>query len=448
MKVALIGDAHGNLHALEAVLQEIRRRRVDAIWNLGDLVGYGPYPEEVVERLRQEEALSIAGNFDLRVLDADPRDAEAGRGSVDKWIAPVWAHENLSAASLRYLASLPRERRLFGEGRKILLTHGSPASSTERLEPTTSPDRLTELAAVARAELVLCGHSHLPFVRQADGVTFVNPGGVGRSDDGDPRASYAVLDARPDGVRVTHHRVRYDIRAAVDALLRRGLPESFGRMLLEARPLDAVLQNPTRHLPGSNAAHARYVEEVLELARRSRYEVGHTHQVTRLAIDLFDQLRRLHRLGPAARRWLLYASLLHDIGWMEGGKGHHKASQRIIESSRDLAFPLRMRKIVASIARYHKGAVPKATHRPYAELSSADRAAVTRLSAILRVADGLDRTHRSVVRRLSAKVLPGRVRVHCVVLASAEEERESALRKGDLFIETFHRELSISCSRP
>jgi exopolyphosphatase/guanosine-5'-triphosphate,3'-diphosphate pyrophosphatase len=315
------------------------------------------------------------------------------------------------------------------------------------LEPTTSPDRLAELAASARAEIVLVGHSHMPFVRQADGVTFVNPGGVGRSDDGDPRTSYAVLDARPDGVRVTLHRVTYDLRAAVDALLRRGLPESFGRMLWEARPLDAVQQDPNGHLPGSSAAHARYLEEVLDLARRSRYEVGHTHQVTRLALDLFDEIRRLHRLGPAARRWLLYASLLHDVGWMEGGKGHHKVSQRVIESSRDLSFPVRMRKIVASIARYHKGALPKVTHRPYAELSPADRTAVRRLSAILRVADGLDRTHRSVVRQLSAKVLPKRVRIHCVVRAPAEEERESALRKGDLFTETFHREVSITCSR-
>ena len=133
---------------------------------------------------------------------------------------------------------------------------------------------------------------------------------------------------------------------------------------------------------------------------------------------------------------------------MEGGKGHHKASQRVIESSGDLSFPSRIRKIVAAIARYHKGALPKSTHRPYADLSPADRGAVTRLSAILRVADGLDRTHRSVVLRISAKVLPRRVRIRCMVRVAAEEERESALRKGDLFTKTFHRELSISCSRP
>jgi len=133
---------------------------------------------------------------------------------------------------------------------------------------------------------------------------------------------------------------------------------------------------------------------------------------------------------------------------MEGGKGHHKISQRMIESSRDLSFPAKTKRIVASVARYHKGALPKATHRSFTELSPADRGAVTRLSAILRVADGLDRTHRSVVVRLSAKVLPRRVRVRCVVRAAAEEERETALRKGDLFTDVFHRELSISCFRP
>jgi putative phosphoesterase len=447
MRVALLGDAHGNLQALDAVLRDIRRRRVDAIWNLGDLVGYGPCPEEVVQRLRKEVALGIAGNFDLRVLGADPRDPGTKRSPVDKWIAPAWAHENLSPASLRYLASLPRERRLVVEGHSVLLTHGSPASNTERLEPATDPERLAELAKMARAEIVLCGHSHMPFVRQADGVTFVNPGGVGRSDDGNPRASYALLELDRDRVRVVHHRVRYDLHAAVAALRQRGLPESFGRMLLEARTLDAVLEKPKGHLPGSTAARARILENVLALARSCRYEVGHAHQVTRLALDLFDELEPLHRLGEAPRRLLLYAGLLHDVGWVEGAKRHHKTSQRIIESSDVISFSTRERRIVACLARYHRGALPKKRHRPYAGLSAKDRIVVSQLSAILRVADGLDRTHRSVIARLSAKVLPRRVQILCETRAPAEEERRFALKKGDLFTEVFGRELAIACSR-
>lgn len=447
MRTAVLGDAHGNATALDAVLVDLRKRHVDAVWNLGDLVGYGPFPEETVRRLRREATLSIAGNFDLRVLGADPRDHGEKDTPVERWIAPVWAHENLSADSLRYLASLPRERRLVVEGHKLLLTHGSPASNTERLEPTTDPVRFEELARTARAEFVLCSHSHMPFVRQADGVTFVNPGGVGRSDDGDARASYALLDIDRNRVRVVHRRVPYDLSVVVDALQRRGLPESFGRMLVESRTLESVLRNPQGHLPGSTPGRARTLENVLALARACHYELGHTHQVTRLAMDLFDQLDALHGLDDEARRWLLYAALLHDIGWLEGAKRHHKTSQRLIESARAIPFARRERRIVACVARYHRGALPKKRHSPYGDLPTEDRETVSRLAAILRVADGLDRSHRNVVVQVTAEIRPRRVRLVCETRGPATEEREAARRKGDMFSVVFQRTLAIQCSR-
>jgi hypothetical protein len=300
---------------------------------------------------------------------------------------------------------------------------------------------------LAHAEIVLCSHSHMPFVRTARGVTFVNPGGVGRSDDGNPRASYAVLDLGKGRFGVVHHRVRYPVEAAVDALQRRGLPEAFGRMLLESKTLDAVLQDPRGHLPGSTPSHARDLENVLALARSHRYEVGHAHQVTRLALDLFDRIEPLHGLDAAARRRLLYAGLLHDIGWVEGAKGHHKASQRFIESSDVLGTGSRERRIVACVARYHRGALPKKGHRSYAALSRSDQEAVRRLAALLRIADGLDRTHRGIVTRLSTLVSARRVRIVCESRGPAEDEVRFALKKGDLFTAVFDRELAVTCSR-
>ncbi len=447
MRVAVIGDVHGNLPALDAVLSDIRRRRVDALWNLGDLVGYGPYPEEAIHRLREAKALSIAGNFDRKVLGADPLDPGSKDVPVDKWIGPVWTHENLTPSSFRFLASLPRQKRMVLEGHNLLLVHGSPASDAERLQPDTTSARLEELARMAHANVVLCSHSHMPFVRRAGGTMFVNSGGVGRSDDGDPRASYAVLDADPDGIRVIHYRVRYDVPAVIDALLRRGLPESFGRMFAESKTLDAVLENPRGHLPASNATRARTLDNVLALARSCRYEIGHAHQVTRLALDLFDQLRPLHGLEKRSRQQLLYAGLLHDIGWLEGAKRHHKTSQRFIEESRILSFGAKERRIVASVARYHRGALPKMRHRPFGELSPKDRDVVLRLSALLRVADGLDRSHRNAVAVLSTRVQATRVRIGCETRGTAKEERMFALRKGDLFRQVFERELAVTCSR-
>jgi len=448
MKIAVLGDAHGNLTALEAVLRDLAKRHVDGIWNLGDLVGFGPDPDGVVQRLREAATLNIVGNFDLKVLGADPRDPGAIGTPIDLWVAPAWAHENLSPASIRFLASLPRERRATVEGHSFLLTHGSPASSSERLEPATDVARFAELGRMAHAEYVLCSHSHIPFVHRTDGVTFVNCGGVGRSDDGDPRASYAILQIGKDRVQVAHYRVAYDVAAVVDAVLRRGLPEAYGRMLLESRTLDAVHGHPKGHLPGSTPARARTLENVLALARSCRYELGHAHQVTRLALDLFDQLEPLHGLDEGARRWLLYAGLLHDIGWLEGAKRHHKTSQRLIESSHLLTFGKRERQIVAGVARYHRGALPKKRHRPYADLSAEDRETVSRLAAILRVADGLDRSHRNVVAKLEARIKARQVRITCETRKPAREEREAALRKGDLFTEVYQRGLAILCSRP
>lgn len=442
MRVAVIGDAHGNLPALEAVLRDANRRRPNAIWNLGDLIGYGPHPEEVVQRLKSRKIASIAGNFDERVLGWRPDPPAKDGGSADRWLAAGWARENLSENSLAFLKALPPERRRKHEGHSLLLTHGSPASRTERLEPTTSPKRLRELAAIAKADIVLCGHSHIPWARNVDGVWFVNPGGVGRSDDGDPRASYALLELNEGSVRITHRRVAYDVASVANAIRRLGLPEVFARMILESKPLERALKDPA-----APREHAETLQRVLRLARRCRYEIGHAHQVTRLSMDLFNVLRGLHGLGARPRRWLQYAAVLHDVGWIEGAKGHNKASLRIIESARDLGLPSRERRIIGSVARYHRGPHPKGRHRAYASLAGRDRRVVAKLAAILRVADGLDRTHRNVVADVSARETARRVHIVCKVRGSSQQEQRIALEKGRLLQEIFGRELVITCRR-
>ncbi|MCI4371653.1 MAG: metallophosphoesterase family protein, partial [Thermoplasmata archaeon] len=369
-------------------------------------------------------------------------DPTPNENSADKWLAAGWARENLSEDSVAFLKSLPPERRGKHEGHLVLLTHGSPASRTERLEPATSGKRMKQLAAIAKADIVLCGHSHIPWARDVDGVWFVNPGGVGRSDDGDPKASYVVLDLDRESVRITHRRVKYDVESVADAIRRRGLPEAFARMFLESRTLDAVMKD--RQAPRTEAG---ILDRVLRLARQCRYEIGHDHQVTRLSMDLFDDLRSLHGLGPRARRWLLYAAILHDVGWIHGSKGHNKASLRIIESAKQLRLPLRERRIVGSVARYHRGPHPKDRHRTYASLVPQDRRLVMKLAAILRVADGLDRSHRNVVARISARNSGQRVHIVCQVRGPAEEEQRFAMEKGRLFEEVFNRELVVTCRR-
>jgi putative phosphoesterase len=241
MKIALIADIHANLPALDAVLDHANQEDVDAIWNMGDSVGYGPFPDEVIQRLQQQNIISILGNYDRKVLQF-PKKATKWRANKkqEKYFAFEWAYEQLTPISRKYLRSLPQEIRLDVLGWKILLTHGSPASQDEHLLPTTPEPHLAELAKIAHVDMIICGHSHRSFTRKVEQTWFINPGSVGRPDDGDPRASYAVMILDAEQNAVIHHRIAYDIQASVRAIEKYGLPADFGRMLIEGVSLDEL----------------------------------------------------------------------------------------------------------------------------------------------------------------------------------------------------------------
>ena len=245
MKVALLGDVHANLPALEAVLVHARQNNIDVIWNLGDFVGYGAFPEEVIQVLRTHQALSILGNYDRKVLKVKKKAAEwQARKLPEKWLAFQWSYDHLSQARREYLGSLPEQIRLTMDGRRVLLVHGSPSSREEHLTPATPEQRMEELAEGAGVDMILCAHSHIPFARQAKGTWFVNPGSVGRPDDGDARASYAILDFSAGEFQIEFCRIAYDTARAVAAIHQAHLPESFARMVLLGRNLDWINTNP------------------------------------------------------------------------------------------------------------------------------------------------------------------------------------------------------------
>ena len=442
MKIALMGDVHANLPALEAVLAHAEGQAVEVIWNIGDFAGYGAFPDEVVQRLRDVKAVSITGNYDLKVLNLDPVRAK----QAEKRMAFQWACDHLSPASRDYMRGLPQELVLHVEGRHILLTHGSPASIEESLTSETPVERLRELARLARADVVICGHSHQPFRRKVADTWFINTGSVGRPDDGDPRACYAVLHIGPQVFRVRHFRVAYDVERAAAAIRQNGLPETFAQMILQGRNLDGVKSaGKEREAEGdlSPRLQSDRIKAVLQLAASCNYEAGHTHQVTHLALQLFDELRSLHGLGEQERFWLRCAGLLHDIGWVEGQKAHHKTALRLILEAPLLLFNTRERLIVGSVARYHRKALPDESHDHYAALQPSDRHIVCMLAGLLRVADGLDRTHRSLIANLACVIRSNKIIVHCDVHRPAQEEQQEALDKGELFEQVLERKLMI-----
>lgn len=232
MKIALIGDVHANLPALETVLAHAKKQGAAAIWNVGDWVGYNAFPNEVIERLRAAGAVSIAGNYDLKALRFPKKRAKwQGGKHPEKWQAFRFAYKTLTEQNRRYLRALPLEIKLRYKNKHVLLTHGSPASNIEALTPDTPEERLQTLAQIAHADIVVCGHSHRPFARQVNDVWFINTGSVGRPDDGDPRAAYALLTLSKRELTVQHFRLDYDIDRAANAIRQANQPEAFAQML-------------------------------------------------------------------------------------------------------------------------------------------------------------------------------------------------------------------------
>ena len=182
----------------------------------------------------------------------------------------------------------------------------------------------------------------------------------------------------------------------------------------------------------------------LKLARSCKYEVGHTHQVAKLALRLFDRLARLHELDGERRFWLAAASLLHDIGWIEGRAGHHKTAMRLIQGSRFLPWDQRLRRIIGLIARFHRKAVPDVSGGPFDELSAADRDDVLKLAALLRIADALDYTHGQIVDDVACRVTRKRICIGCITTGPADIECDRAVEKGDLAVRVYDREIEVT----
>jgi diadenosine tetraphosphatase ApaH/serine/threonine PP2A family protein phosphatase len=225
----LLADVHANLRALDAVLQDAGLGGgFDSVWVLGDVVGYGPEPDECVARLREYPLVCVAGNHDLGAAGS----IDLRTFNPDAAAACLWSRRRLSASSLLFLRELPLELRV----PPFLLVHGSPRDPV--WEYVTSSEDAVRAGSFCVETHCLAGHTHLPRVLDmvADSVPpripeagvglagrlFINPGAVGQPRDGDPRAAYAVLDG--DAGVVSFHRVAYDVRRTADDMVRGGLP--------------------------------------------------------------------------------------------------------------------------------------------------------------------------------------------------------------------------------
>jgi len=242
-RLALISDIHANLPALRAVLADIDERgNVDAIYHLGDLTGYAPWPNEVIALLRERGIPGIGGNYDSTVATdykhcgcrADtPQDEELSHISFE------WTRSHVTPETKKYLGSLPfrLDIRPFGghvSGPTVTLVHGNQTLNTVYVTEDRSDSFLEKMGKdlCARAEDVVCfGHTHKPWQRVVAGIQFINTGSVGRPKDGDPRACYVSLAIDGSGVRVEFVRVSYPIDEAARGIRENGLPDEFADIL-------------------------------------------------------------------------------------------------------------------------------------------------------------------------------------------------------------------------
>jgi len=243
MRYALISDIHGNLEALDAVLADIDARGdVDAIYHLGDLVGYSSKPNEVVARLRERGIAGIAGNYDSTVAtdykhcgckSESPRQEELAHVSYEYTLHAV------TPDTKRFLAGLPFSldfRPLGGHapGPRLVLVHGTPTLNTVYWTEDRSDDFCRKMASVvglASGDAIAFGHTHKPWHRVVDGIHFINAGSVGRPKDGDWRAGYIRLTLGSGEPLVEVVRVEYDIASTVAGVRAAGLPEEFVEFL-------------------------------------------------------------------------------------------------------------------------------------------------------------------------------------------------------------------------
>jgi putative phosphoesterase len=236
-RVAIITDIHGNLPALEAALARTADLGIADVYCGGDLVGYGPWPNEVCRLIEERGIATIYGNYDYAIgrdledcgcAYRDPHDRALGELSI------AWTLEHTDRRSKGFMRALPFDLRFELNGNRVRLVHGSPRKVNEYLFEDKPARTFERIAAGADCDLLVFGHTHQPWIHPYGGVLFVNCGSVGKPKDGDRRGGFAVLESAGTDVVARVERFEYDAEYVAGEVAAAGLPGEYGDRLLEA----------------------------------------------------------------------------------------------------------------------------------------------------------------------------------------------------------------------
>lgn len=237
MKIAVFSDIHGNAIALEAVLNDINTRNIDLVFCGGDLVGYGAYPNEVINLIRKYRIPTIMGNYDDGVGFNKP---DCGCAYTDSHlqelgqISLAWTKKQVNFENRSFLRSLLERVQFTTCGKKILIVHGSPRQTNEYLYADRPEESVLRFFENENVDIIICGHTHLPYTRIMDSKCLINAGSVGRPKDGDQRAAYTVIKLTESSLQTEVIRVKYDVERMAQAIETSGLPREYAIGLRDA----------------------------------------------------------------------------------------------------------------------------------------------------------------------------------------------------------------------
>jgi putative phosphoesterase len=220
LRFAVIGDIHSNKFALESVLEDISTQKVDFVISTGDLVGYLPFVNEVIDTMKANKILVVQGNHDKNIADAQP----VGEETINA-MSEVQIHSGASSAYTnwiiteehrKYLKNLPTQLRIDCNGLKVLIVHGSHRSINEYLYE--DKEILEPLAAELDMDIIVSGHTHLPYHSIINNKHFINAGSVGKPKHGDAKAAYVIVSVEGDQVHSDIIKVSYDVESMIKAI--------------------------------------------------------------------------------------------------------------------------------------------------------------------------------------------------------------------------------------
>lgn len=227
MKFAVIADIHGNLPALLEVWEDIRKQNIDLVFCAGDLVGYTPFPNEVIEFIQSKGIKTIQGNYDESIgynrftCGCDFKNEEAriiGEGSLN------WTKQAVTEENKEFLRSLPKEIRITLSRYNILIIHGSPYRQNEYLFENTDTTYLNKMLEDTNSDILICGHTHLPYHLTLNNGHVINAGSAGKPKHGNPDATYVIIELLDNKVTTTIRYVPYDYEKTAKAIEESQLP--------------------------------------------------------------------------------------------------------------------------------------------------------------------------------------------------------------------------------